>query len=241
VEKNLVKKHPVVVDLAELRDQVAVFRDRSHAGKFLAGMLDSYGDTDAIVLAIPAGGVPVAAVIAEHLHLLLDVLVVSKITLPWDTEAGYGAVAFDGSVRLNEKLLPRLGLSEGEIQQGIEKTFRKVSYRVKGLRGERAFPDLSKQTVILVDDGLASGFTLLVGVEALRKARASQIVVAVPTGHWDSVQIMAPQVKAVYCANIRKGWSFAVADAYQRWSEVSDEEVLGIITSMKRSWEERTT
>jgi predicted phosphoribosyltransferase len=70
--------------------------------------------------------------------------VVSKITLPWDTEAGYGAVAFDGSVRLNERLLPRLGLSEGEIQQGIEKTFRKVSYRAKGLRGERAFPDLSK-------------------------------------------------------------------------------------------------
>lgn len=218
-----------VVDLAELRDRVQVFRDRAHAGKILASMLDSYGDTDAIVLGIPAGGVPVAAVIAAHLHFPLDVLVVSKITLPWNTEAGYGAVAFDGTTRLNENLLPHIALSEQEIQQGIQKTFHKVTHRAKSLRGERAFPDLAKQPVIVVDDGLASGFTLVVGVEALRKARASQIIVAVPTGHWDRVQMMAHQVEAVYCANIRKGQSFAVADAYQRWSDVSDEEVVRII------------
>ncbi len=223
-----------IVDLHELRDQVKVFRDRAHAGRILAGMLESYRDTDAIVLAIPAGGVPVAVVIAEDLHLPLDVLVVSKITLPWHTEAGYGAVAFDGSVRLNEKLLPGLGLSEGEIRQSIEKTFRKVIHRVNRLRGRRAFPKLSDQPVILVDDGLASGFTLLVGVEALRKAEASQMLVAVPTGHWDSVQMMAHRVGAVYCANIRRGWSFAVADAYERWSDVSDEEVVGVLSSMKR-------
>ena len=222
-----------IVDLVELRDRVNVFRDRTHAGKILAGMLDSYRNTDAIVLGIPAGGVPVAAALANHINLLLDVLVVSKITLPWNTEAGYGAVAFDGTVRLNEKLLPRLGLSEDEIQQGIEKTFSKVTHRVKSLRGERAFPDLSKQTVILVDDGLASGFTLLVGVEALRKARAGQIIVVVPTGHWDSVQMMAHQVEAVYCANIRQGWSFAVADAYERWSDVSDEEVVEVIKKFR--------
>jgi putative phosphoribosyl transferase len=223
--------HPAktVVDLAELRDRVQVFRDRAEAGKILASMLDSYGNTDAIVLGIPAGGVPVAAVIAAHLHFPLDVLVVSKITLPWNTEAGYGAVAFDGTTRLNDNLLPHIGLSEQEIQQGIQKTLHKVAHRAKNLRGKRAFPDLSKQPVIVVDDGLASGFTLLVGVEALRKARASQVIVAVPTGHWDTVQMMAHQVEAVYCANIRKGQSFAVADAYQRWSDVSDEEVVRII------------
>lgn len=222
-----------IVDLAEFRDRVNVFRDRTHAGKILAGMLDSYRNTDAVVLGIPAGGVPVAAALANHINLLLDVLVVSKITLPWNTEAGYGAVAFDGTMRLNEKLLPRLGLSEDEIQEGIEKTLQKVNNRVKSLRGERAFPDLSKQPVILVDDGLASGFTLLVGVEALRKARAGKIMVAVPTGHWDSVQMMAHQVEAVYCPNIRQGWSFAVADAYERWSDVSDEEVVEAIKKFR--------
>lgn len=222
-----------IVNLTELRDRVNVFHDREHAGKILSGMLDSYGNTGAIVLGIPAGGVPVAAVIAENLHLSLDLLVVSKIVLPWNTEAGYGAVAFDRTVRLNEKLLLSLGLSQEEIQQGIEKTFHKVNKRVRTLRGKRAFPDLSKQTVILVDDGLASGFTLLVGIEALRKAMASQIIVAVPTGHWGSVQMTAHRVNSVYCANIRQGWSFAVADAYERWSDVSDEEVVEIIKEFR--------
>lgn len=221
-----------IIYLEELRDQVYIFRDRAHAGKIVASMLEVYRNTDAIVLGIPAGGLPVAMVIAEELHLRLDVLVVSKITLPWNTEAGYGAVAFDGTVRLNQKLLQGLGLSEQEIQQGIEKTSRKVTQRVKTLRGERPFPDVSKQPVILVDDGLASGFTLLVGVEALRKAGASQIIVAVPTGHSNSVQMMADNVEAVYCTNIRYGWSFAVADAYQRWSDVSDKEVIEIINKL---------
>jgi len=218
-----------IVDIPELRDRVNVFRDRAHAGEILAGILDSYRNSDAIVLGIPAGGVPVAAVIAEHLDLHFDVLVVSKITLPWNTEAGYGAVAFDGSVRLNEKLLSGLGLSKREIEQGIETTLQKVTYRVKSLRGERVFPDISGRPVILVDDGLASGFTLLVGVEALRRANANQIIVAVPTGHWQSVQMMAHQVETVFCSNIRQGWSFAVADAYQRWSDVPDEEVVKIL------------
>jgi len=231
--RGSVNSTPVIVDLTELRDRVGVFRNRAHGGKILAGMLDSFGNSEAMVLAIPSGGVPVAKVIAEHLRLTMDVLVVSKITLPWNTEAGYGAVAFDGTVRVNEKLLPSLGLSEQEIQQGIEKTFHKVTSRVKRLRGGRTFPDLSNQPVVVVDDGLASGFTLLVGVEALRKAMATQIIVAVPTGHWDSVQMMARRVEAVYCANIRKGWSFAVADAYQRWSDVSDEEVVEFMKELK--------
>lgn len=217
-----------IVDLTELRDRVYVFRDRAHAGKVVAGMLEDYSDTNAIVLGIPAGGLPVAAVIVEELKLSLDVAVVSKITLPWNTEAGYGAVAFDGTVRLNQRLVKGLNLSEGDIRQGMEKTSRKVAMRAKALRGERPFPDVSRGPVILVDDGLASGFTMVVGVEALRNAGARQIVVAVPTGHNNSVQMMADHVEKLYCANIRYGLSFAVADAYERWSDVSDEDVIEI-------------
>ncbi len=223
-----------VVDLTELRDRVYVFRDRAHAGKVVAGMLDEFRDTNAIVLGIPAGGLPVAAVIAEELKLSLDVAVVSKITLPWNTEAGYGAVAFDGTVRLNQRLVKGLGLSEGDIRQGMEKTSRKVAMRVKALRGERPFPDVSRGPVILVDDGLASGFTMLVGVEALRNAGACQIVVAVPTGHNNSVQMMADHVEKLYCANTRYGLSFAVADAYERWSDVSNDEVIDIAKHIRK-------
>jgi len=222
------KISPNIIDLPELRDHTRVFRDRRHAGEVLAVMLSSFSKTDTSVLAIPAGGVPVAAVIAEKLHIPLEVAVVSKITLPWNTEAGYGAVAFDGTMRLNEELVPRLGLTTEQIQQGIEQTTRKVLRRVKRFRGGRPFPDLAKRQVILVDDGVASGFTLLVAVEALRKAGARQLYVAVPTGHASSLPRMAQEVEAIYCANIRGGFSFAVADAYAEWTDVAEEEAIVI-------------
>jgi len=224
-----------MVDIAELRDRIYVFRDRVHAGMVLTGMLEQYRDTNALVLGIPAGGLPVAAVIADELELSLDVIVVSKITLPWNTEAGYGAVAFDGTVRLNQRLVEGLRLSEADIRQGMEKTSRKVAMRATAFRGERPFPDVSRVPVILVDDGLASGFTMLVAIEALRKTGASHIAVAVPTGHDKSIRMIADHVERLYCANIRYGSSFAVADAYESWSDVSDEEALHIIRHRKHT------
>lgn len=218
-----------VKDLPDLRNKVGVFPDRDQAGKILAGMLEVYSDSDAIVMAVPAGGVPVAKVLAEQLNLPLDITVVSKITLPWNTEVGYGAVAFDGTVRLNNDLIARLGLAEEEIQQGISKTSAKVAHRVKNLRGEQALPDLSTSQIILVDDGLASGFTMHVAVEALQKAGTNSITVAVPTGHQRSVESIAGEVDTLYCANIRGGYHFAVADAYVRWSDVSEKEVVSLL------------
>ena len=218
-----------VLDLPDLRDQTGVFRDREHAGEILAGMLEVYSDRDATIMAIPAGGVPVAKVLAEQLNLPMDIAVVSKITLPWNTEVGYGAVAFDGTVRLNNDLVARLGLSDEEIQQGISKTSAKVARRVRHLRGEQALPDLSASPIILVDDGLASGFTMQVAVEALQKVGTHSITVAVPTGHQHSVGRIAGEVNALYCANMRGGYHFAVADAYLRWSDVGEKELVFLL------------
>jgi len=218
-----------VVDLPDLRDQVGIFRNRDHAGEILAGMLEVYSDSAAIVMAVPAGGVPVAKVLAEQLGLPMDIVVVSKITLPWNTEVGYGAVAFDGSVRLNNDLVARLGLTDEEIQQGISKTSAKVAHRVKNLRSEQALPDLSTSQIILVDDGLASGFTMHVAVEALQKAGTNSITVAVPTGHQRSVESIAGEVDTLYCANIRGGYHYAVAEAYERWSDVDEEELVSLL------------
>jgi predicted phosphoribosyltransferase len=221
-----------VHELPELHNRAGVFRDRAHAGEILAGMLDDFTGSDVLVLAIPAGGVPVAVVIAKQLHLPFDVAVVSKITLPWNTEAGYGAVAFDGTVQLNEWLLPRLGLTDQEIQEGIARTLAKVTRRVQRLRGKRPFPALAQGSVIVVDDGLASGFTLQTACAALTRAGAKRLIAAVPTGHWEAVQRLAAVVDTLYCANIRQGWSFAVADAYQRWCDVSEEEVMKMLQGL---------
>ena len=218
-----------VVDLPDLRDQVGVFRNREHAGEILAGMLEVYSGSDAMVMAVPAGGVPVAKVLAEQLNLPMDIAVVSKITLPWNTEVGYGAVAFDGTVRLNKDLVARLGLTDEEIQRGISKTSAKVTHRVKHLRGKQALPDLTTSHIILVDDGLASGFTMQVAVEALQKAGTKSITVAVPTGHQRAVESIAGEVDTLHCANMRGGYHFAVADAYMRWSDVGEKEVVSLL------------
>ena len=128
-------ENPKIFDLPKLRNRVRIFRDRASAGKVLAGMLEEYRGSKAIVMGIPAGGMAVAVEIARGLTLPLDVAVVSKITLPWNSEAGYGAVAFDGTVLLNEKLLSRLNLGDQEIQTGIKKTTQKVVRRVTLFRG----------------------------------------------------------------------------------------------------------
>lgn len=221
-----------LIDLPELRERMHVFRDRAHAGKMLADMLKPpHCDPKAIVMAIPAGGIPVGSVVAESLKLQLDVAVVSKITLPWNTEAGYGAVAFDGTVRLNQALLQRLGLTKEEIQKGIEETSIKVSRRVSELRGSWPFPDLESRKVILIDDGLASGFTMMVAIEALRKAGAENIIVAVPTAHLESARKIIKIADGVFCPNLRSGQQFAVASAYEQWSDVTEQEVISILGS----------
>ena len=220
-----------IVELPEMRNRGRVFRDRAQAGAVLAGMLGEFRGTDALILAIPAGGVPVAAEIAQRLGLPLALAVVSKITLPWNTESGYGAVAFDGTVRLNQDLIAALGLPEVAVQEGIARTKEKVARRVQQLCGDRPLPELTGRTAILVDDGLASGFTMHTAVDALHRLAASKVIVAVPTGHANAVTRIAAAVDSLYCPNIRQGLSFAVADAYEQWTDVSETEVAGIMQS----------
>ncbi len=218
-----------LLEAKELRDRTGVFRDRAHAGEVLADLLAEYRASEALVLAIPAGGVPVAARMAEVLGLELDVAVVSKITLPWNTEVGCGAVAFDGTVRLNESLVRAFRLSEDDVQEGIAHTRAKVARRVREFRGNRPVPTVKGREAFLVDDGLASGFTMEVAVGALRAAGAVFLGVAVPTGHRNAVERLAPLVTRLICANIRSGRSFAVADAYRTWKDVPEEEVKALL------------
>lgn len=217
-----------VIELAGLRDRIGVFRDREHAGEILSGMLTRHEGARAILFAVPAGGVPVAAVMARRLRLPLEVAVVSKITLPWNTEAGYGAVAFDGSVLLNEPILGRIGLSKTQIEEGKRATTEKVERRLLEFRGDRPLPALADTTAILVDDGLASGFTMLAAIGALRRLGSLDIVVAVPTAGNAAVGLVAPAVDALYCANIRGGASFAVASAYERWADVDEKDAVAL-------------
>ncbi|GAB4279153.1 MAG: phosphoribosyltransferase [Deferrisomatales bacterium] len=227
---------PLLIEDPSLRDRDRVFLDRTDAGGRLAALLGEWAGTDALVLAVPAGGVPVAVEVARALELPLDVAVVSKVTLPWNPEAGYGAVAFDGTVELNEELLAYLGLTRRETEEGVARTRAKVARRVAALRGDRPFPRLEGRPALLVDDGLASGFTLRVAAGALGRAGAARVIVAVPTAHRGALGRLAGRVERVYCPNVRSALPFAVADAYRLWRDVPEEEARA---ALERFHEER--
>jgi putative phosphoribosyl transferase len=213
----------------ELDDRVQVFADRHEAGVILAGMLATFADSKTILLAVPAGGVPVALALREELGLEMDLLLVSKMTLPWNTEAGFGAMAWDGTMELNEPLVRYLGLGKRDVETGIRQTASKLSRRVHLLRSGRPFPELSNREALLVDDGLASGYTLRVAVRSARKAGASPIHIAVPTAHAESACSLSAEVAALYCSNLRSGQRFAVADAYQNWADVDETELIRLL------------
>ena len=223
-----------VVEIPELRDRRWVFEDRAHAGRVLASMLTGLRDGNGLVLAIPAGGVPVAAALADELRLPLDLCVVSKILLPWTTEAGFGAVAFDGSVWINQAYVDHFGLTPGQVEQATREAQHKVAARVKRFRDDRPMPEMTGRPVILVDDGLASGATMRVGVEALRRQGADQLIIAVPTAPPLTALELAGEVDTLYCANVRGGASFAVAEAYRRWYDVSEAEVEQLLAARQR-------
>ena len=216
-----------------LKNRVQVFTDRAHAGRLLAERLLNYRGQRVHLFAIPAGGVPVAAEIARRLEIPLELIIVRKIQLPYTTEAGFGALNPAGEAILNEDLLQRITLSKEDIAAQMEKAAASMRRREERLRNGQPYPQLAGQTVIVVDDGLASGFTMRAAVQFLKRRGAGQIIVAVPTASERTVQDLLPIVDELVCLNVRGGWSFAVADAYQNWYDLEEEEVLEIMASLQ--------
>jgi putative phosphoribosyl transferase len=217
----------------QLRDRIHVFFDRAAAGQQLASLLPAYQGQEVRLFAIPAGGVPVAAEIARHFKIPLDLVIVRKIQLPWTTEAGFGALGPGGEAIFNDELLRRMPLSAEEIETQVQKTAAVMRQREAQLRGGQPYPRLDGATALIVDDGLASGFTMQAAIKFLRAQGAGAVVVAVPTGSERTVRELLPRVAELYCLNVRGGWSFAVADAYENWYDLTEAEVLDILQSLR--------
>jgi predicted phosphoribosyltransferase len=163
--------------------------------------------------------------VARVLSAPIRLAVVRKVHIPWNPEAGFGAVTWDGQVILNTELVRTLGMSREEVDRAIEETRRNVRERITRFPPNRPPPELHKRDVILLDDGLASGYTMLAAAGAIRRREPASITVAVPTAHAASLRRVADVADCVVCPNIRFGTYFAVADAYREWHDVPDEEV----------------
>lgn len=217
----------------ELRNRHGVFRDREDAGEYLGTMLaPEYADRmDVILLTIPMGGVPVARQIRRALNCPMDLIIVRKIQIPGNTEAGFGAMSQEGDVFLNEPLMATLNLKPDQIEHQSAKVRGELAERNERLRGQRPFPELEGKTVILVDDGLASGFTMKASVYMARKRGAKTVVVAIPTAPRRSLQGLDGAVDAFYCPNIQDGMRFAVAEAYQNWFDLETDVVEAMLVA----------
>src|SRR5688572_26838768 len=176
------------------------YRDRRHAGTELAHRLGHLKGDDVVVLGLPRGGVPVAFEVARALEAPLDVFVVRKLGLPGHEELAMGAIATGGVQLLDPGVIRASGVSEDEIEAVADRVRGELERRERAYRGERSPPDVRDRTVILVDDGLATGSTMRAAVRALRRQGPARVVVAVPVGAPDSCSELDGEADEVVCA-----------------------------------------
>jgi predicted phosphoribosyltransferase len=201
------------------------FRNRTDAGRRLAEKLAAYANRpDVLVLALPRGGVPVGYEVARALGPRLDVFLVRKLGVPGHEELAMGAVATGGVRVLNGEIVRGLGISEDEIDAAVARELQELSRRARLYRGDRPPPDVEGRTIILVDDGLATGATMRAAVAALRQQHPARIVVAVPTASLDSCEALKAEADDVICAMTPEPF-FAVGHSYENFTQTTDDEV----------------
>ncbi len=215
-------------------DGPSFFKDRTDAGRRLALKLSDYQDKDVVVFAIPRGGVPVAMEVAASLKSALDIIIVRKIPIPYEPEAGYGAVTEDGSLVLNEPVVKRLGLTRPEIGEQAEAVRHEIIHRSMLYRKKLSPSPVKNKTAIVIDDGLASGYTMLAAIKSIRHRKAAEVIVAVPVASGSAYDLVRPEVDNLVCLIIARTNYFAVARFYQHWHDLNDEEIIDFFETWRK-------
>jgi putative phosphoribosyl transferase len=206
-----------------------IFRDRCHAGRLLAAELAAYaGRSDVLVLALPRGGVPVAFEVARALGAPLDVFLVRKLGVPGHKELAMGALATGGVRVINERVVRELGIPDAVIDAVTAEEQRELARRERDYRGDRTAPAAGGRTVILVDDGLATGSTMRAAVAALRRQEPAGIVVAVPAAAPATCEQFRAEVDEIVCAVTPEPF-YAVGLWYEDFSPTTDDQVRDLL------------
>ncbi|MGA5464471.1 phosphoribosyltransferase [Mycobacterium sp. NPDC050041] len=211
------------------RDDRRTFRDRSEAGRVLARSLVAYRDAPGLlVLGLARGGVPVGWEVAAALRAPLDVFLVRKLGVPRWEELAMGAIATGGGMVVNDRLVRSLGISEADLQAAVERETAELARRERAYRGGRPPVELSGRTVVLVDDGIATGASMLAAVRAVRRVGPAGIVVAVPVGPTSACREIGREADDVVCATMPPGFE-AVGQVFADFHQVTDDEVRALL------------
>jgi putative phosphoribosyl transferase len=205
-----------------------MFIDRRHAGQELGHALHRYAGTSPIVLALPRGGVPIGREIASALDAELDVLIIRKLGAPNNPEFAIGAVGEGGAVVLDEQTVVSMHMDDATLERIVTEARREIDRRVDAYRRGRSLPSLAGRTVIIVDDGLATGSSAAAAVEVIKSLGAEHIVLAVPTGSHQAVTLLRDRCDEVVCLE-EPPWFGSVGAQYESFPQVSDEEVLALL------------
>jgi putative phosphoribosyl transferase len=226
---NVANSKQEVIAVRAFGQNISPFLNRREAGQRLADALEHYhGRKDVLLLALPRGGVPVGYEIATRLDLPLDVLVVRKLGVPFQPELALGAIAGDGTTALNRDLLSHLSLASDDLKRIIQRESAELQRREQTYRKNRPALDLRGWTVILVDDGIATGSTMRAGIKVLRSKGASRIVVAVPVAARDTAAALEREVDEFICL-LQPSPFGAVGSWYRDFSQTSDNEVCRLL------------
>ncbi|MBD2609773.1 phosphoribosyltransferase [Nostoc punctiforme FACHB-252] len=212
-----------------------LFKNRRFAGQVLAQELAAYANrSDVVVLGLPRGGVPVAFEVAQALNAPLDVLVVRKLGVPDREELAMGAIAPGGVRILNRNIINMVNISDEVIARVAVQEERELQRRENLYRGQRPFPDLRGRTVILVDDGLATGATMWAAVVAVRKHQPAAIVIAVPVAAPETCQQLETEVDQITCVSSPSPF-YSVGLWYENFPQTTDEEVRELLTTATKN------
>ncbi len=213
------------------RNARRTFRDRREAGQVLAETLSSYrGKDNLVVLGLARGGVPVGWEVADYLRAPLDVFLVRKLGVPQWQELAMGALAPGGCVVVNDSLVQNLGISDAQLQAAIDRETEELNRREQAYRGDRPPVDVEGKTVILVDDGIATGASMLAAIRAVRAGNPAQIVVAVPVGPASACRQLGAEADDVVCATMPPGFE-AVGQVFADFHQVTDDEVRELLAT----------
>jgi len=209
------------------------FHNRQDAGRRLAVELAEYATEQPIVLALPRGGVPVGYEVARALGAPLDVWVVRKIGVPWHQELGLGAVAEGGFVHYTREIISRIGISDDDLQAVTQAKRREVEERVRTFRGDRPAPVVRDRTVLLIDDGIATGGTVRAAIASIRAQHPKKLVLAVPVASPDTVRALLPEVERVVSL-LTPPNLYAIGLWYEDFTQVADEEVVELLDRARK-------